>query len=68
MGSKKGDGISWRAAFSRWVFSFFRGSSRTDDKPRSPSNSAPFRPEEAMVAAAKHFSSAHKGKLIVLEV
>ncbi|KAF9684027.1 hypothetical protein SADUNF_Sadunf04G0075000 [Salix dunnii] len=60
MGSKNRGGISWRAAISRRVFSFFRDFSITDDKLRSSSNSTPFMPEEAMVAASKHFSSAHK--------
>ncbi|KAF9661141.1 hypothetical protein SADUNF_Sadunf19G0036900 [Salix dunnii] len=60
MGSKNRDGISWRAAISRRVFSFFRDFSSADDTLRSSRKSTPFMPEEAMVAAAKHFSSAHK--------
>ncbi|KAJ6707553.1 hypothetical protein OIU85_027869 [Salix viminalis] len=62
MGSKKRGGVSWRAAISRRVFSFFRDFSSADGKLRPSSKSTPFMPEEAMVAAAKHFSSAHKKK------
>ncbi|KAG5247447.1 hypothetical protein IMY05_004G0079200 [Salix suchowensis] len=60
MGSKKRGGISWRAAISRRVLSFFRDFSSADGKLRPSSKSTPFMPEESMVAAAKHFSSAHK--------
>jgi len=52
---------SRRAAFLRWLVFFFHDAASFDaEAARSSRNSAPFRPEEIMVAAARHFSTAHK--------
>ncbi|KAL3568146.1 hypothetical protein D5086_030797 [Populus alba] len=52
---------SRRAAFLRWLVFFFHDAASSDvEAARSSRNSAPFRPEEEMVGAARHFSTAHK--------
>lgn len=57
---------TWVAAISRWASSIFRHS---DEDARTSAftdsrNVTPTTPEEAMVNAAKHFSSAHKVRLV----